>query len=150
MSKIVSHHRNTEEEAKPFDLYRLTMPHSGSHIQAGSGLCSNGHVLLFQDGSTVIEFRTLPEFKIKRLPWRYGLVRDIVWSSHFNKFILLTRDAAFNISPESMLISQKARNKPIADFTVNKYNEIKPFNNTHVFWRCTSTDNSLYIIYSGT
>jgi hypothetical protein len=98
----------------------------------------------------VIEFRTLPEFKRKRLPWRYGLVRDIVWSSHFNKFILLTRDAAFNISPESMLISQKARNKPIADFTVNKYNEIKPFNNTHVFWRCTSTGNSLYIIYSGT
>jgi hypothetical protein len=143
------HDHEEETPAKPFDLDRISVPHYGSHVQPGHGMCTDGNVLLFQDGSTILEFRTLSNFESKRIHWRHGLIRDIIYSSHFDRFILLTRDAVYSISGKPMLEYARVRNKPLVDFPISKFEGIQPFDDRHLFWRCTSVGKSLYIIYQG-
>jgi hypothetical protein len=127
----------------------MTLPSELSHVKSGNTLCSIDSVMLIQDGSTTIEFRLLPNLEPKRIPWRFGLVRDIIWCSDLGVFILLTKDALFNISPKSLLIPATAVNKPMPDFTINTYKKAKPYDSKALFWRCTCVGTTLYISYSG-
>jgi hypothetical protein len=148
-TSVVVQDHNHQKEHKSFDLSQLTMPHFGTHIQPGNGLSTDGNVVLFQDGSTILEFRTLSNFEAKRISWRHGLIRDIIWSPHFDRFILLTRDAVYSISAKPMLESKKARSRPLVEFPVHKFEGVQPFDDKHLFWRCTSVGKSLYVIYAG-
>jgi hypothetical protein len=140
-----------QETPDGFHLNLLTMPTYMYHVKPGNTLCSNGNILLLQDGPTTIEFRMLPKFQQKKIPWRYGLVRDIVWCSHLEIFILLTRDALYSFNPKSLLVTETATiNKPIADLTINTYKKVKPYDENQSFWRCTCAGPTLYINYSGT
>jgi hypothetical protein len=143
----MSHKKSSEQNE--LNLNQLSKPTHLAHVKSGSTLCSSDNVILLQDGSTTIEFRLSPEFQVKRLPWRFGLIRDIVWCADLDLFILLTRDAAYSISPKSLFIEKRALNKPLPDFTVNTYSKLKPDNDRNSFWRCTCVGTTLYIVYSG-
>jgi hypothetical protein len=148
-SRNSHHHQDSEEQNDELNLSRLTIPVYIYHVKSGNTLCSNDNVLLLQNGSTTIEFCLLPKYKPTKLPWRFGLIRDIVWCPDLNLFILLTRDSVFSVSPQSLLIPDTAANKPIADFTINAYKKIKPYDTNASFWRCTCAGTTLYISYSG-
>jgi len=120
-----------------------------SHLKSGNALCANNNVLLLQDGSTAIEFRLPSKFHRKLIPWRFGLIRDIVWCSDLDLFILLTKDTLFNISPKSLLIPETALDKPLENFTINTYKKIKPRTNNLLFWRCTCAGTTVYITSAG-
>jgi len=126
----------------------MTSPMHLSHVKPGYTLCSNGNVMLMQDGSTTIEFRLLPNLEPKKLPWRFGLVRDIIWCSDLDVFLLLTKDALYSISPKSLLIPATATNKPMPDFTINTYKKVEPYDVNASFWRFTCVGTTLYISYS--
>ncbi|CAF1053332.1 unnamed protein product [Rotaria sp. Silwood1] len=142
-------HQNSPEKTDEFRLNQITQPIYVSHVKTGSTLCSNDHILLLQDGSTTIEFRGYPKFQPVRIPWHNGLIRDMVWCSDLNVFILLTKDALFSVSPTSLFTVETAKDKPLVDLKINIYQKVKPFNNNVSFWRCTSAGTTLYISYSG-
>ena len=137
------------EDSQTLKLNQLTVPKQVFHVQGGNTLCSNDQILLLQDGSTTVEFRLPPNFQAKRIPWRFGLVRDIVWCSQFDVFLLLTRDALHSLSPNSMFISASARNKPLEKYPTKTYARIKPFHPDNLFWRCACAGRTLYITYAG-
>jgi hypothetical protein len=150
MSSAQPIHQESEEKTDDFSLNRLMRPVYMSHIKAGSTLCSNGSVLLDQDGSTTIELRIPPKLQPKKIPWRYGLVRDITWCPELETFILLTRDALYSFSPKSLLLTENATtNKPIPDLKINTFKKVKPYDENNSFWRCTCAGATLYITYSG-
>ncbi|CAF4293935.1 unnamed protein product [Rotaria socialis] len=138
-----------QENPDTFDLTKLTLPISISHAKAGNTICANDHVLLLQDGSTTIEFRIPPKFQSKSIRWNYGLIRDIIWCSNLNIFLLLTKDSLLSISPEGVVVPAKATTKSLDDFKINKYPTVKPYDQNVGFWRCTCIGTSLYICYSG-
>ncbi|CAF0977103.1 unnamed protein product [Rotaria magnacalcarata] len=138
-----------QENPDAFDLTKLTQPISISHAKPGNTICGNDHVLLLQDGSTTIEFRIPPKFQSKCIPWNYGLIRDIIWCSNLNIFILLTRDSLLSISPEGAIVPAKTTTKSLDDFKIHKYPTVKPYDSSVVFWRCTCIGTSLFITYSG-
>jgi hypothetical protein len=115
----------------------------------GNTLCSNDQALVFQDGCTAIEFCSLPKFERKQVKWRYGLVRDIVWSDELAVFVLLTKDTLYTMDPEGLFDSARGYHKPIVELEVNVYSTIKPSHENSSFWRCAFADNTLYIIYAG-
>ena len=141
--------KKTEENTDQIHIEDLKLPIHVSHVKPGNTLCSNDQVILIQDGSTTIEFRLPPKFLPKKIPWRFGYIRDIVWAPNLGLFILLTRDALYSVSPQSLLTAESAASKPLADFTINTYKKIKPYDSTHLFWRCTCAGTTLYIAYSG-
>lgn len=137
------------EDSHPLKLNQLTVPKQVFHIQGGNTFCSNDQILLLQDDSTTVEFRLPPKFQSKRIPWRFGLVRDIVWCSKFDVFLLLTRNALHSLSPKSMFISSLATNKPLEKYPTKTYKRIRPFKQEILFWRCACADTTLYITYAG-
>ena len=138
-----------EDENDILHLNEFTVPINVSHVKPGTTLCSNGQILLIQDGSTTIEFRLPPKFLPKKIPWRSGLIRDIIWCEDLGVFLLLTKDSLHSISPQALFTSETGVNKPQTEFSVSTYNKIKPFNGDTSFWRCTCAGTTLYIIYSG-
>ncbi|CAF1113041.1 unnamed protein product [Rotaria sordida] len=142
-------HQDSQEKTDGFRLNQLTEPTYISHVKTGNTLCSNDHILLFQDGSTTIEFRTPPKFQRAHTSWHNGLIRDSIWCSDLDVFILLTKDALFSLSPTSLFTTETAKNKPLVDLKIHTYNKVKPYNNNVSFWRCTCAGTTLYINYSG-
>ena len=139
----------SSQESHSWKLDQLTIPTQIYHLQAGNTLCSNDQVVVLQNGSTTIEFRIPPKFQSKRIPWRFGLVRDIVWSSQIDGFLLLTRDALHSINPKPLFVSESARNKSLEKFSTKTYKQVKPFSQENLFWRCTCVGTTLFITYAG-
>ncbi|CAF2447024.1 unnamed protein product [Rotaria sp. Silwood2] len=142
-------HQDSQENPDEFRLNQLTQPIYISHVKTGNTLCSNDHILLLQDGSTTIEFRTPPKFQPTHISWHNGLIRDTTWCSDLNVFIVLTKDALFSVSPISLFTIETATNKPLVDLKISAYKTVKPYNDNVSFWRCTCAGETLYINYSG-
>lgn len=142
-------HSHEEEDSSSWKLDQLTIPTQVYHLQAGNSLCWNDQILILQDGATTIEFRSPPKFQSKRIPWRFGLIRDIVWSSQIDAFLLLTRNALHTISPKSLLLPQSPRDKPLEKFPTKTYKKVKSFSQDNLFWRCTCAGTTLYVVYAG-
>src|SRR4051794_17056940 len=90
--------KEEEQDDNKFHINRLTIPISISHLKTGNTLSTNDDILVIQDGSTTIEIRTPPKFEPKRMPWRNGLIRDIIWCSELNVFALLTQHSLFTFN----------------------------------------------------
>jgi hypothetical protein len=117
------------------NLNNLTIPIYTAHLKPGNTLCANDDTFIVQDGSTTIEIRNPPKFALRKIPWRHGLIRDMIWSSELHVFIFLTQKSLFTFDPTT---------------AVSSHNKIKPLDDKHSFWRCTCIDTTLYISYSGT
>ncbi len=131
------------------NLNHLTEPIFISHAKAGNTLSANDDTFIFQDGSTTIEIRTLPDFERKRIPWRDGLIRDIVWCAELNVFILLTQKNLFILNPRSIVVPPTTKVNTNIQLKINAHGKIKPYNEKYSFWRCTCARTTLYISYSG-
>lgn len=151
MSKsATSHHdESKDDDDDGFNLNHLTIPSYISHIKPGTTICANDNSFLVQDGSTTIEIRTPPKFEPKKVPWRDGLIRDIVWCSELNVFILLTQKNLFTFNPHSILALPTTTINTDIQLKITSYKKIKPENDTQSFWRCTCVGTTVYIIYSG-
>jgi hypothetical protein len=137
------------ETSSGLALNKLTVPLHISHLKPGNTLCANDNVLILQDGPTTIEIRTPPKFEVKKIPWRYGLIRDIVWCPEFGVFILLTQKALFTLNTKSFVSPPSALYNTDIQLTVNSYAKIKPFDEKSSFWRCTCAGTTVYISNSG-
>jgi hypothetical protein len=115
----------------------------------GSTLCSNGSVLVFQRSSSTIEFCKLPNFQSTRIPWRHGLIRDLIWCSAMRMFIMLTKDSLYSIDPLPLFSSAATPYKRLRTLATKIYNNVKPFAEDQSFWRCTCIGTRLLISYSG-
>ena len=137
------------DDSDPWNLSQITVPLYISHARPGATLCAGDDLLLFQDGSTTIEIRSPPKFLPKRIAWRNGLVRDIIWSSDLEVFFLLTKDTLFSLNIESFLDPRSRAINPEDDVLINYYSKVMPASTHYSFWRCTCVHSTLYIAYSG-
>lgn len=137
------------QNSNPFKLTRLTLPIHLSHLKSGNTLSTNGKVLVLQDGSSTIEVRKPPDFKPTKIPWRNGVLRDIVWSAGLNAFILLTKNALYSLKLNAHEAYLPPSLNPAAEFTVRAYSQIKPSDEQGSFWRCACVQSTLYIAYAG-
>lgn len=148
MSK--KHNASKEEDLDTLHLDRLTVPISISHIKPGNTLCANEYVFVTQNGPTLIELRAPPKFEPRKIPWRDGLLRDIVWCPQLAVFILLTQKTLYTFDPASITApvhsSMATRDLQLK---ITAYNKIKPFDDRFSFWRCTAVGTRIFIVYSG-
>jgi len=134
-------------ENEQLNINSLTLPISVTHLKPGNTLSTNNDSFLLQDGSTTIEIRALPKFEVKKISWRNGLVRDIIWCSELEVYILLTQKSLFTFDPQTS-IAPTTINTDI-QLKIIPYSKIKPYGNEQSFWRCTCVGTILYISYSG-
>jgi len=130
-------------------LNKLTVPFYVSHVKPGSSLATNGDIVVIQDGSTTLEIRTAPKFEPKKLPWRDGLIRDIIWSSDLQLFFLLTQKNLFAFDPQTIVAPSTTTINTELQFKVLSFTKIKPIDESHTFWRCTCVGSNLFLSYSG-
>jgi len=136
-------------ENDQLNINSLTLPISVTHLKPGNTLSTNNDSFLLQDGSTTIEIRAPPKFEVKKISWRNGLVRDIVWCSELNVYILLTHKSLFTFDPQTSIAPPTTTINTDIQLKIVEYNKIKPYDNEHSFWRCTCVGTTLYISYSG-
>ena len=148
MSK--KHNKPEEEDLDALHLDGLTVPIYIAHIKPGNTLCANEDVFIAQNGPTSIEIRAAPKFEPKKIPWRDGLIRDIVWCPQLAVFVLLTQKTLYTFDPAS-ITAPVARHMATSDLhlKISAYNKIKPFDDRYSFWRCTSVGTRIFIAYSG-
>lgn len=95
-----------------------------------------------------MDLRTPPEFKSTKMPWKFGLIRDIIWSDSLQRFVLLTKNMIYTFDPNAF--SQQVFSKaPTNDVTIETYAQIQPVHSSYAFWRCATFDDTLLIIYAG-
>ena len=138
-----------EQSSNPFKLTRLTTPSYLAHLKSGNTLSTNGTLLVLQDGSGTIQVRTPPDFQPKKIPWRNGVLRDIVWSSGLNTFLLLTKNALYSLRYHPPEPFQLPAPNLESEFTISAYSKIKPYDEECAFWRCACVQSTLYITYAG-
>jgi hypothetical protein len=139
----------SNEDDNELHLNSLKVPIYVSHIKPGNTLCANNDSFLVQDGSTTIEIRVPPNFEPKIIPWRNGLIRDIVWCPELNVYILLTQKSLFTFNPLSIIAPPTTTINTDTQLKVTVYSKIKPYNQESSFWRCACIGTTLYICYSG-
>lgn len=127
-----------------FDLNQLTVPDHVSHIKTGHTIATNGRILLVQDGPTTLEFAVPPKFDMKKIPWKFGLLRDLVWSEELSMFILLTKSNLYGLQIGGIA---DANSEPRLSSLC--YSKIIPSSNDKSFWRCMCVGSTVYISYSG-
>lgn len=149
-SRLSTYKKESKKDGK-LDLKHLKLPQYLSHVKAGNSLCANKYVLLFQNGPTTIEIRAPPKFEAKQIPWHEGLLRDIIWSEDLGTFILLSQNSVFTFNASSITAPKLHATSIHTEFQLKakSYEKIKPYNSNSRFWRCASTDKTLYICYSG-
>jgi hypothetical protein len=131
------------------NLNNLTIPIYLAHLKPGNTLCANNDMFIIQDGSTTIEIRIPPKFTPRKIPWRGGLIRDIIWSAELQVFIFLTQKGLFTFNPQSLNPPPTATNKPDPQLRVTSYQKIKPLDSKQSFWRCACVDTTIFVSYSG-
>ncbi|CAF0779205.1 unnamed protein product [Didymodactylos carnosus] len=126
----------TQDFSTHLDLSRITVPKKIAHLKAGYTLCSNGEILILQDGVTALQIRNrtlVPQ----HLQWNRGLIRDICWSSLRHVFIFLCQKRVYSFDPTN------------PESETNKFQDILPYEEKDSFWKCSCIQSSLYICYSG-
>jgi hypothetical protein len=147
--KKSSDHELKNDENDELNLNNLTVPIYIAHLKPGNTLCANDDTFIVQNGSTTIEIRNPPKFAPRKIPWRDGLIRDIIWCSELHVFVFLTQKNLFTFNPQSLNPLPSATNKPDPQLRVTSYQKIKPLDNKHSFWRCTCVDTTIFVSYSG-
>ncbi|CAF2145885.1 unnamed protein product [Rotaria magnacalcarata] len=130
------------------NLIALGVPSNVTHMKSGNTLCSNDSLVILQNGATTLEIRTAPKFEAKQIPWHDGLIRDIVWNSELNVFVLLTKKSLFTFDSKTIDSATVTANND-SRLKIKAYSNIKPYNDKALFWRCTCVGTKLFISYSG-
>ena len=149
MTENISSNKSGKADVHEFNLTNLTIPIYMSHFKVGNTLCSNETFLIAQNGPTTIEVRMPPKFEPKQVPWHEGLLRDLVWCSQLNVFILLTQKSLFSFDPKLLFTRSVMADEERLQSSINAYRTIKPYDDKSSFWRCTCAGTMLYINYSG-
>lgn len=144
-TKTMSDSRKTDSS---FLFNNLTIPTEISHIKAGHTLCVNEKLLVVQDGPTTLEIRLIGEFKAKRVPWNFGLIRDLIWSRELGLFFALTKTCLLSLNLEEFGRA-KTLTSGSPQFDINLYTSVRPADEINSFWRLTSIDKFLYVSYTG-
>lgn len=128
-------------------LNELGIPMHVAHVKPGNTLYANDNIVILQNGATTLEVCTAPKFELKQIPWNEGLIRDIIWCSELNLFLLLTKQSLFAFNPKSINLSTIG-NGDIQLKTIC-YANVKPYDDKNLFWRIACDGTKLFICYAG-
>ena len=146
-AKNVDHQEN-DQTSFPLNLTKLSVPFNVLHVKTGHTLCANRKLLVIQDGPTTLEIFKLPELTMTRIPWNFGMMRDLIWSDDLNMFLVLMRNSLRNINLgvfDGPTVSSSDKNSTAG----KEYTNVKPFGDEGAFWRCTCAQKTIFITYTG-